>query len=273
MKKKFKTKISNFFFQFFFQNPEFWYGREPILVKKNDTLGCEKKKLKKKFQNIFFQNIFFNFFFKIFFQFFFQNFFFKIFFKFFFSIFFFKTSESWYGREPILVKKNDTLECEKKIKKKFWILFSIFFSKPLNFGMVANQSILVKKNDTLGCEKKFKKKFQFFFLNFFFKTPEFWYGREPILVKKNYTLGCEKKFKKKNFKIFFFKIFFSIFFQNFFSIFFSKPLNFGMVANQFRWKKTPSVVTVGLCWNKPAITPKWFNSLDTNSRISCKFHV
>ena len=49
--------------------------REPILVKKNDTLRCEKK-----------------------------------------NFFFFKNPEFWYGRKPILVKKNDTLGCEKKSK-------------------------------------------------------------------------------------------------------------------------------------------------------------
>ena len=163
MWKKIKIDFQKIFFQiFFFENLWILEWSRTNSGEKEWHPRMWKKNSKQKYQNFFF-------------NFFFQNFFFN---------FFFKTSESWYGREPILVKKNDTLECEKKIKKKFWILFSIFFSKPLNFGMVANQSILVKKNDTLGCEKKFKKKFQFFFLNFFFKTPEFWYGREPILVKK-----------------------------------------------------------------------------------------
>ena len=148
--------------------------------------------------------------------------------------FFFKTPEFWYGCEPIN-------SGEKEWHPRMW--------------------------------KKIQKKISIFFSQFFFQNPWILVWSRTNSGEKELHSRMWKKIQKKNFKIFFFKIFFSIFFQNFFSIFFSKPLNFGMVANQFRWKKTPSVVTVGLCWNKPAITPKWFNSLDTNSRISCKFHV
>ena len=56
--------------------------REPILVKKNDTLRCEKKKN-----------------------------------------FFFKTPEFWYGRELILVKKMTLQDVKKKQKKKFQKFF------------------------------------------------------------------------------------------------------------------------------------------------------
>ena len=59
---------------------------------------------------------------------------------------------------------------------------ALFFSKTLNFGMVA-----VKfgwKRITLLMWKKISKKFHFFF---FFKSPEFWSRCEPISVKKNKT--------------------------------------------------------------------------------------
>ena len=92
LKKKSKKiqKISKkiFFFKyFFFKNPEFWYGRGKIRVKKNYTPGVKKKI--KKIQIFFFSN--------------------------FFSIFFFKNPEFWYGRGKIRVKKNYTPGVKKKI--------------------------------------------------------------------------------------------------------------------------------------------------------------
>ena len=40
-----KIKNQKFPFFSFFKNPEFWYGRAKIPVKKNYTLGCEKNTL------------------------------------------------------------------------------------------------------------------------------------------------------------------------------------------------------------------------------------
>ena len=66
------------------QVPEFWYGRAKIPVKKNYTLGSEKKISKKSQKN-----------------------------------FFFKVPEFWYGRAKIPVKKNYILGYEKINQKIF----------------------------------------------------------------------------------------------------------------------------------------------------------
>ena len=63
-------------------------------------------------------------------------------FFFFFSIFFFKHPEFWYGRGKVPVKKNyipgvkKNQKNSKKISKDYFF-FQFFFSKTLNFGMVA----------------------------------------------------------------------------------------------------------------------------------------
>ena len=42
--EKKNKKFQNFFFNFFVKNPEFWSLKcDQIPVKKNETLGCEKK--------------------------------------------------------------------------------------------------------------------------------------------------------------------------------------------------------------------------------------
>ena len=150
--------------------------------------------------------------------------------------------------------------------KKIWLVFIlgceaaeaycydrgwIFFSPELvrDHTKIQGNTGHFEKETLFEKETSFCK--MFFFFNWFWwkwKTllyfPEFWYGREPILVKKkdppvypwilvrSRTNSGEKEWhprmwkknSKQKFQIFFFNFFF-------------KTLNFGMVKNQFWWKR------------------------------------
>ena len=94
----------NIFFHFFFKNPEFWYGRDKIWVKKNYTPGVKKKfkKISKKNQKNFKKNFLLN-------------------------------SQNFGKVRPFSGEKELQSWCEKKnpkkILKNFFFFFQFFFQK------------------------------------------------------------------------------------------------------------------------------------------------
>ena len=101
-----------------------------------------------------------------------------------------KISNKILVRGKILVKKNYTLWCGKKIQKKF---FYFFFQNPEFWSAV---KFWWKKITLYGVEKKYKKKLQnkdlLFFLNFFSSKPRILVrGKIPVKKKTPFvvTLG------------------------------------------------------------------------------------